>query len=211
MSTGPSGLSPHMRNDGGRSPALGAGPARSALETFALARRCPRSSPTAEEPDPDPASPAGRCPGRAGRRGSERWLGSSPGRFPPPSGRGAQHNPQPRDLPVCGEPAGSLEPRPGAAAELSSRRAAPPVGPRVRPALPHRAAPASGSAPPRPSPPPFAPTPRPLHRPVYRPPRGGPGPRQDRRQLGAPSWAPSRIREDRVTVHHPVPRHPVPT
>lgn len=41
----------------------------------------------AESRPPTPG-PAGRCPGRAGRRGSEPWLGSSPGRLPPPSGRG---------------------------------------------------------------------------------------------------------------------------
>lgn len=209
MSTGPSGLSPRMRNDGGRSAALRAGPAWSALETFALARRCLRQSPTTEKWDPDPAGSAGRCPGRTGRRGSERWLGSSPGRLPPPSGHGAQHSPQPRDLPVCGAPAGSLEPRPGAAAELSSRPAAPPAGRPALPALPHRAAPAPGSAPPR-LPRPLATTPRPLHRAVHRPSRGGPGPPRDRRPLGAPRRVPLGVRRYRVT-HHSVPRHPVPT
>lgn len=82
---------------------------------------------------------------------------SSSGRFPPLSGRGTQHSPQLPDLPVCGAPAGSQEPRPGAAAGLSPRRAASPAGRRARPALPHRAAPASGRAPPRPTQPPRVP------------------------------------------------------
>lgn len=205
MSTGPSGLSPRTRSDGGRSPARelarhGAPRRRSRRPSAACRHRPPRRSGTPTPPGPlagarDAQLAEGRSRGSAVvRDGSHRPRGAGPSTAPAPG---------PTCLPCArGEP-GAPAWRCGRA-ELSPSCAA---GARGSPNQPRTSAsrrPRPGLRPAPSSPPPCAPNPRPPHRPVHRPPRGGPGPRRDRRQWRRPS--PGRLRESGETVtHHPVP------